>query len=466
MTAEVQDFGFAESPVLYSHVRSPGPSSGIANGHATQHFDDEDNQGFFTTGLGDTPLEMFRTERAQLNLNIDILQLVISNNILVMASTDSKIYKIDLSAQEQIVGICPFDLFDIEMELQKKHGENKKISKIFLDMNGDHLLVNTETGETFYFAVRSHRTPRGRPVSRMNNIHIESVAWNSDATPQTTREILIGTKDGSIVETYLEISDHVPNARYLRQVRNFGNPITGLHIEKTLGDSRDIFIATRSSLTVFSAKIAKKPHNDISPLYSSFFDEANSGQFQELSGSSSSPRIAILPQSAGDIRSGQIYPYFAWITSLGLFHGIIHTAKSSGDDSIFSDTTLLPFTNLFSNYTQDKPVYPALSQFHILLLHENQLVAVNRLNNRIIYKEKISSVPILFSSLTQKPTERYSGIAADHKAQTYWIYSASSVTEIVVTDEDRDLWEIHLQKSQFTSALAFAKVSPLRITLI
>ena len=104
MTAEVQDFGFADSPTLLP--RSPvATTSAVANGHATQLLDDDDNQGFFTTGLGDAPLEMFRIERAQLNLNIHILQLVVSNNILIMASTDSKIYKIDLSVQEQIVGI-------------------------------------------------------------------------------------------------------------------------------------------------------------------------------------------------------------------------------------------------------------------------------------------------------------------------------------------------------------------------
>jgi len=259
-------------------------------------------------------------------------------------------------------------------------------------MNGDHLLVNTEAGEVYYFATRNNRTPRGRPVTRLNNIHIESVAWNPDATSQTTKEILIGAKDGSILETYLEISDHVPNARYLRQVRNFGYPIIGLHIEKTSPDTRDVFIATRTSLTVFSGKLAKRPHNDIAPLFSTFFDDANSGQFQELTGSTINPKIAVLPQSAGDIRSGQVHPYFSWITFLGLFHGNIHSAKSSGDDSIFSDTTLLPFANLFSNYNQEKPVYPALSQFHILLLHENQLVAINRLNNRTIFKETISSV--------------------------------------------------------------------------
>ena len=32
------------------------------------------------------------------------------------------------------------------------------------------------------------------------------------------------------------------------------------------------------------------------------------------------------------------------------------------------------------------------------------------------------------------------------------------MSEIVITDEDRDLWEIYLEKKAFTAALAYAKV--------
>jgi hypothetical protein len=100
MAAEVADFGFVDSPTLYGNVMTG------TNGHANHRpGTDDDDDGFFSTGLGDAPLDMFKVERAQLNLNITILQLVVSNNILVMASTDSKIYKIDLTLQEQIVGM-------------------------------------------------------------------------------------------------------------------------------------------------------------------------------------------------------------------------------------------------------------------------------------------------------------------------------------------------------------------------
>jgi vacuolar protein sorting-associated protein 18 len=275
------------------------------------------------------------------------------------------------------------------MELQRKHGENKKISKVFLDMHGDHLIVNTETGETFYFGVRNTRTGKGRPISRLNNMHVESIAWTPDATSAATKEILIGTREGAIFETYLEISEYIPNARYLRQLRNFGSSILEIHVEKS-GDSRDVFVATKTGLTVFSGQITKKI-NDVSSIYATFFDESNSGHFHELSGSSSS--IAVLPRSSADIRSGPAGAYFAWPTSSGLFHGNINVPKSSSDDSIFSDATLLSYGKLFTSTSKGKPILSELTQFHLLVLHENQLVAVNRFNNRLVFKEAVPAVP-------------------------------------------------------------------------
>jgi len=241
-------------------------------------------------------------------------------------------------------------------------------------------------------------------------MHIESVAWNTNSTTSTTREILIGMRDGAIVETYLEISDYIPNARYVRQLRNFGSPIVGLHVEnRGTGDARDVFIANRNGLNVFSGRITRKPGGEIASVYGSFFDEANSGQFQELLGSftASLPRVAVLPMSAvsgGDLVNG----YFAWCTSPGLFHGNINTPQSTGDDSIFSDATLLPYASIFSSVVEEKPILPELSQFHILVLHENQLVAVNRLNNRIVFKENLVTVfvPLSCSFLTILETWR------------------------------------------------------------
>jgi Pep3/Vps18/deep orange family len=199
-------------------------------------------------------------------------------------------------------------------------------------------------------------------------------------------------RDGSIVETYLEISDYIPNARYVRQVRNFASPILGLHVERRGGDARDVFIANRNGLNVFSGRITRR-QGETASVYGSFFDEANSGQFQELSGSpTANPRIAVLPGSGGAEGGGRRHASFAWSTVPGLFHGNINSAHATGDDSIFSDATLVPYASLFSSVVEGKSILPELSQFHILVLHENQLVAVNRLNNRVVFKETVAAV--------------------------------------------------------------------------
>ena len=43
--------------------------------------------------------------------------------------------------------------------------------------------------------------------------------------------------------------------------------------------------------------------------------------------------------------------------------------------------------------------------------------------------------------------------------KTYWVYTDQSLFELVVGNEDRDVWKIYLEKGQFDVALRYAKVS-------
>lgn len=42
--------------------------------------------------------------------------------------------------------------------------------------------------------------------------------------------------------------------------------------------------------------------------------------------------------------------------------------------------------------------------------------------------------------------------------KTYWVYTDQSLFELVVDNEDRDVWKIYLHKGQFDVALRYAKV--------
>lgn len=42
--------------------------------------------------------------------------------------------------------------------------------------------------------------------------------------------------------------------------------------------------------------------------------------------------------------------------------------------------------------------------------------------------------------------------------KTYWAYTDQSLFELIVGNEDRDIWKINLQKENFDVALRYAKV--------
>jgi vacuolar protein sorting-associated protein 18 len=57
-------------------------------------------------------------------------------------------------------------------------------------------------------------------------------------------------------------------------------------------------------------------------------------------------------------------------------------------------------------------------------------------------------------------------LAADPVRKTYWVFTDQSLFELVVGNEDRDVWKIYLEKGQFDIALRYAKVSEINLNVI
>lgn len=57
-------------------------------------------------------------------------------------------------------------------------------------------------------------------------------------------------------------------------------------------------------------------------------------------------------------------------------------------------------------------------------------------------------------------------MSADPVRQTYWVFTDQSLFEIVIGNEDRDVWKVYLEKGQFDTALRFSKVKqcPIRLS--
>jgi hypothetical protein len=110
------------------------------------------------------------------------------------------------------------------------------------------------------------------------------------------------------------------------------------------------------------------------------------------------------------------------------------------------------------------PISMALTEFHLVLLHSDRIAAMSVLNESQVYEEYLPLVSsclaiiinINFGTL-KKHGESVRALTADPVRKTYWVYTDQSLFELIVGNEDRDIWKINLQKENFDIALRYAK---------
>ncbi|KAK9468292.1 Pep3/Vps18/deep orange family-domain-containing protein [Lipomyces arxii] len=388
-----------------------------------------------TTMDDESDLPIFSLERVQLQFQISSLAgMAVSNNILYLATSTGRILRIDLNN--------PQDIDDVELPKLKPPGAGT-VNAIFLDPTGSHLLITTSTAENFYL---NSRLPKAKHLSRLKGNVVTSVAWNPTEPSASTKEILVGTADGKIIETYIE-----PAEEFFKREERFsrlvwrepgGSPIDGIYVEMLPGkpDIRRVLVASGSRLWHWVARIIRHAPGDYSSIYAKFFDDEEAAAHADYSAAAVA-QLSVSPDddSFTDDRS------YAWLNGSGVFYGKLYTAPTTPElgSVIFQDSKLLPQSALSNSSALISSI--TLTKYHVLILRESQILAVNLLNGKTVFDERLPY------------SERFLGITSDVKNSTYWAYSTDSIYEVTVTDEDRDIWQIYLRQKRFDEAQRLAK---------
>ena len=422
--------------------------------------------------LDENTLPIFNVERVQLQFSIasDFVAAQVANNVLVLALSNGRILRIDLDNPADIDGtlftykqnlksIAKTHLADID--LPKKTSEVGIIRRMFLDPTASHLIICTALGENYYLHTQS-RQPR--PLSRLRGVSIEAIAWNPSLPTASTREILIGASDGNIYEGYIETSTEFyrKEDKYLKTLQKIPDgPVTGLWVDLVAGkpDVRRVLIATQDRLLHLVGKIGRAGHEGGASIFTRLF-ETEQPTVHEISGASSSATsmLAISPDPPDSTSLESLSPdrIFAWLSSQGVFYGRLLTSPATPDlgSKLYAEAKLLPRSQLPAaasasgrkKAVQDFTDSVALTQWHILHLVGGRIIAVNRLDDRVI-----------FDQVVLDPGQRALGLFADQQKNTYWLFTTQEIFEIVVTDEDRDVWKVMLKTEHFDAALRYAK---------
>jgi hypothetical protein len=276
----------------------------------------------------------------------------------------------------------------------------------------------------------------------------------------------VGASDGNVYEVFIEPSSEFyrREERYLKSVYSTNDgPIVGLWTDIIPGraDLRQIIIATPSTFLHFAGKVGRPAHEGSGSIFSKLF-ESESATAHELSNVSSSATslLAISPESQNPpgldhLNSERI---FGWLTSQGVLHGKLFLsqdtpelgAKVLGDSKLLSRAQIPPSQTASgrTKKTTEAVSSMILSQWHIIQLVEGRIVVTNRLDDTVVFDQAVL-----------EPGQSALGLVADLKSNTYWMFTTQEIFEIVITDENRDVWKIMLKSQQFEAASQFAKTS-------
>ncbi|KAJ2764505.1 tethering complex subunit, partial [Coemansia nantahalensis] len=141
---------------------------------------------------------------------------------------------------------------------------------------------------------------------------------------------------------------------------------------------------------------------------------------------------------------------FAWLTSLGVFFGRLTFGAQENGDSVVENASLLPYPATApadAEADAGRPELPAalaLTEFHVLLQYSDRICALSMVSNKLVYEQPVAA---------SAAGETLQGLTIDSTKGTCWLYSPTNIYELVVTDEDRDVWSISLSRRQFDTAL-------------
>ncbi|KAI3650362.1 hypothetical protein MP228_003843 [Amoeboaphelidium protococcarum] len=426
---------------------------------------------------------IFKISKVQFEWKGKCVDLCVMNDTLIMALDTDSLLRIDLQNPARVEEIQLY----ANVPKQSMSGR-RGIYKIFLDYSGHHLLISTLNGDVFYLY---YTWKRAKLLQKVRGFQIECVAWCRDSVPfsrrmgagrQSTGPLLVSTRDGYIYELELDPAEDAflkREERYCKLIYRMNldqdQRVIGIYYDqlsdKSGGTAREsdrsnqhyVIIATQNRL--FQFRGSASPIDSTQPSLESIFlryPNDRDMNYQELPGSLDTSELKLLFHHQQNRLNSGMYDggssnllsnanighlrSLAWTIAPGVYTATIEDQP----DGIVHNIQLYPYPSQVDSKTGEfhtpAPMSMACTAFHLILLYDGVLKVINRMNDEVVYEQAVNF-------LSQ------SRICVDLVKNTFWISDAGALYELVITDEDRDVWQLYLKRNQFSAALEHAKTT-------
>mmetsp|Transcript_59942 Transcript_59942/g.141174 ORF Transcript_59942/g.141174 Transcript_59942/m.141174 type:complete len:974 (+) Transcript_59942:154-3075(+) len=323
-----------------------------------------------------------------------------------------------------------------EHEMIIDKGRNDVIFKLHVDPQGQHLIIGGNQGENWYVAIA--RSLKPRLIAMARGARIESVSWDRDGgDDSTTGVIMIGTSTGTICKTCI-VDGKEKFWKEIFSLQDAAQPICGLQYE-LFPPSGKGYMDMSKKYFVMAATPTRYYEFIGGPTYDALFAQYSSAPaFIELPGDLDYSELHFFRKENGRASS------FVWLTGPGIYSGSFSFGSQNAGDSIIHDYKLIPY----SNAVHGSPLSLLSTEFHWFLLFPDRLQVINQLTQEVAWEHMFTSRNI-YGDMR--------GMMQDPITGKLWVYADFMINEVVITNEDQNVWRCYLAKGQYDTALQYCK---------
>ncbi|XP_064540264.1 vacuolar protein sorting-associated protein 18 homolog isoform X2 [Drosophila montana] len=348
----------------------------------------------------------------------------------------------------------------------EKYLAGYKITNIFLDTTGHHLIVSlvpkSPGVSSDFLYIHSTESPQGqqlkvRRIEKLKDHEITSVAFNTyHGDKSTTGYILMGTSRGLIFETELSTASDTQR----KQLYDLGlglskYPINGLEVLRVPNSNRWIVVATTPDSIYTFHETLKPEERSLQPIFASYVNGEREPycEKQKTDLSYSTLRFFAPPNSK--------YPkQWAWLCGAGIRIGELSIDPNS-ITPLMGDTLINLDLEKGKHLSYDErrihvPKSFVLTEYHAVLLYADYIKAICLLNQELVYYETFDEARV------GKPLN----MERDAVTGAIYVYTDKAVFTLRITREERNIWRIYLNKGQYELATAHAAGVPENLHLV
>lgn len=344
-----------------------------------------------------------------------------------------------------------FEVIELFSKEESKEGHSaEEVCKTFMDICGYHCVIVTNNYNALYLHYESKVAV---PLKLLKGWEITAMAFAVDTSPNTTKNMLIGTSTGQLASYMISSADGEQVAEEKPEIVSQlpGNSaIYGIvydTYQKKMGKGDGVGYTTL--VMVFTVEFCYQFTGSL-PFKALFRDSKLSEKIKEhgkrvYHKSLKESELKVFYR-LGDNNAVELHS-FAWKTELAICHGRFRPKDNFKGHVTISDFALDVYRkkSMAQGQKIEVPEAIGITDLYIFFLYNDSVVTLSRITKQIEYVESFRSEGRMVQ-MTHEPS-----------TGSLWICSSRKLYRLEVASGDKDVWRQELERSNFVEALRLCR---------